>query len=154
MGNNPLEIATYLFEFTCEFREILSNQCRIISANSVRKFTFDDWHVNWPLNICSSHFCPAFLAMISDSEDVCSLWHEAYYDIQHNYIVISQNCSWTRWKSKIVLLYLEYAISQKYLPQIILLQFDWIVTFEGFLDLFGMSTLSNDTNIGRWSLIS
>ena len=63
MGNNPLEIATYLFEFTCEFREILSNQCRIISANSVQEFTFDDWHVNWPLNICSSHFCPAFLAM-------------------------------------------------------------------------------------------
>ena len=63
MGNNPLEIATYLFEFTCEFREILSNQCRIISANSVREFTFDDWHVNWPLNICSSHFCTAFLAM-------------------------------------------------------------------------------------------
>ena len=63
MGNNPLEIATYLFEFTCEFREILNNQCRIISANSVREFTFDDWHVNWPLNICSSHFCPAFLAM-------------------------------------------------------------------------------------------
>ena len=64
MGNNPLEIATYLFEFTCEFREILNNQCRIISANSVREFTFDDWHVNWPLNICSSHFCPAFLAMV------------------------------------------------------------------------------------------
>ena len=64
MGNNPLEIATYLFEFTCEFREILNNQCRIISANSVREFTFDDWQVNWPLNICSTHFCPAFLAML------------------------------------------------------------------------------------------
>ena len=63
MGNNPLEIATYSFEFTSEFREILNNQCRIISANIVREFTFDDWHVNWPLNICSSHFCPAFLAM-------------------------------------------------------------------------------------------
>ena len=62
MGNNPLEIATHLFEFTCEFREILNDQCRIISANSVRESTFDDWHVNWPLNICSSHFCPAFLA--------------------------------------------------------------------------------------------